>query len=74
MTIKSRLCDILKLTTPIFQAPSWSNYTQLASAVANNCGLGMVPLGNWPIENCERLIDETLNLTNQNIGVNLILE
>lgn len=73
--IKTRLCDLLNLNTPIFQAPMAGAVTsQLASAVANYGGLGMVPLSNWPIENCEKLIDETLELTNQRIGVNLILE
>ena len=53
--IKTRLCDLLKLNTPIFQAPMAGAVTpQLASSVANYGGLGMVPLSNWPIENCER--------------------
>ncbi len=73
--IKTRLCDILNLSTPIFQGPMAGATTpQLASAVANHGGLGMVPLGNWPIENCEKIIDDTLALTDQAIGVNLILE
>lgn len=73
--IKTRLCDLLKLNVPLFQAPMAGAVTpQLASAFANYGGLGMVPLSNWPIENCEKLIDETLNLTDQRIGVNLILE
>ena len=73
--IKTRLCDLLNLRTPIFQAPMAGAVTpKLASAVANYGGLGMIPLSNWPIENCEKLIDETLKLTDQRIGVNLILE
>ena len=73
--IKTRLCDLLRLNTPLFQAPMAGAVTpQLASSVANYGGLGMVPLSNWPIENCDRLIDETLSLTDHRIGVNLILE
>lgn len=73
--IKTRLCNILNLNIPIFQGPMAGAITpQLASSVANHGGLGMVPLGNWPIENCEKIIDDTLSLTDQAIGVNLILE
>jgi NAD(P)H-dependent flavin oxidoreductase YrpB (nitropropane dioxygenase family) len=73
--ITNRLTKLLNLSTPIFQAPMAGAITpQLASAVANYGGLGMVPLGNWPLENCEKLIDETLALTDKAIGVNLILE
>ena len=73
--IKTYLCDFLKLSAPIFQAPMAGAITpQLASAIANYGGLGTVPLSNWPIENCEKLIEETLTLTNRSIGVNLILE
>lgn len=73
--IKTRVCELLNLDIPIFQAPMAGAVTpQLASAMANYGALGMVPLSNWPIENCEKLIDETLNLTDRSIGVNLILE
>lgn len=73
--IKTRLCDILNLTTPILQAPMGGATTpQLASAVASYGGLGMLPLVKYPIEKCEKMVDETLALTNQTIGVNLILE
>lgn len=72
--IKTRLCALLNLSAPIFQAPMAGAITpQLASSVANYGGLGMLPLGNWPIENCENIIDETLALTDRAIGVNLIL-
>lgn len=73
--IRTRLCEILNLDIPIFQGPMAGATTpELASAVANRGGLGMVPLGNWPMENCEKIIDDTLALTNHAIGVNLILE
>jgi nitronate monooxygenase len=73
--IKTRLCELLHLSAPIFQAPMAGAVTpKLASTVANYGGLGMVPLSDWPLENCEKFIDETLALTNKPIGVNLILE
>lgn len=73
--IKTRLYDALDLSIPIFQAPMAGAVTpQLISAVASHGGLGVVPLGNWPIENCEKIIDDTLSLTNKPVGVNLILE
>jgi len=62
--LKTPVCDMLNLSTPIFQAPLGGATTpQLASAVANYGGLGMLPLGKWPIEKCEELIDDTLDLT-----------
>ena len=73
--IQTRLCKVLNLEIPIFQAPMAGAVTpQLISAVANKGGLGMVPLSNLPIEVCEKLIDDTLALSHQPIGVNLILE
>ena len=45
-----------------------------AAAVANYGALGMAPLSDWPIEKCEQLLDATLALTKNPIGVNLILE
>jgi nitronate monooxygenase len=73
--INTRLCDLLNLSVPIFQAPMGGAATpQLASAVANYGGLGMLGLSNWPIEKCEKLIDDTLALTQRPIGVNLVLE
>lgn len=72
---QTQLCDLLSLGTPIFQAPMAGAVTpELISAVANYGGLGMVPLSNWSIENCEKFIDETLTLSKRVIGVNLILE
>lgn len=66
--IKTRLNNVLKLDTPIFQGPMAGAITpQLASAVANHGGLGVVPLGNWPIENCEKIIDDILSLTKQSL-------
>lgn len=47
---------------------------QFVSAVANHGGLGMLPLGKWSLEDCETLINETLELTDKVIGVNLILD
>lgn len=74
-TIKTRLCDILNLSIPIFQGPMAGAVTpELISAVAQHGGLGVVPLGNWPIESCEKIIDETLSLTDRAVAVNLILE
>ncbi len=75
--IKTRLLELLNLNIPIFQGPMAGATTpQLASAVANHGGLGMVPPGNWPLADCEKIMDETLALTEPNraLGVNLILE
>lgn len=73
--IQTRLCKMLNLSMPIFQAPMAGAVTpQLISTVANQGGLGVAPLSNWPIENCEKFLDDTLALCHQPIGVNLILE
>ncbi|MBB72768.1 MAG: 2-nitropropane dioxygenase [Legionellales bacterium] len=69
------LCELLSLDIPIFQAPMGGTVTpEFASAVANHGGLGMLPLGNYALETCEQMIDDTLGLTGKAIGVNLILE
>lgn len=74
-TIHTRVCDLLHIRVPIFQAPMAGTVTpQLAGAVANYGGLGMIPLSNWPLKDCEKIIDASLALTDQPLGANLILE
>lgn len=72
--LKTRICDILNIGTPIFQAPMAGAVTPgLTCAVANYGGLGMIPLGAYAVEKCEQIIDETLRLTDNPVGINLIL-
>jgi nitronate monooxygenase len=78
-TIKTRLCNVLDLTIPILQGPMAGAITApLASTFAMQGGLGVVPLSNWAMQDCEKIIDDTLSITNQSsqgrIAVNLILE
>ena len=73
--IQTRLCDTLGITTPIIQAPLGVAVTPtFASTVSNYGALGTLPLGTVPLEKCEHLIDETLDLTDKPIAANLILE
>lgn len=73
-TLNTRLCEHLGLRIPILQAPMGGATTpELASAVANHGGLGMLPLVKYPLETCEKLITETQALTDKALGVNLIL-
>lgn len=73
--IKSRLNDILNIKVPIIQAPLGVAVTpKFASTVSNYGALGVLPLGTFPVEKCGSIIEETLDLTNQPLAVNLILE
>ena len=52
------LCKLLNLKMPVFQAPMGGAVTpKFASCIANHGVLAMLPLGNWLIESCEKLID-----------------
>ncbi len=47
--IKSRICDILGIKYPVFQGGmAWASNYQLASAVSNAGGLGIIGAGQMP--------------------------
>jgi NAD(P)H-dependent flavin oxidoreductase YrpB (nitropropane dioxygenase family) len=69
------LCRKLELTAPVVQAPVGSATTpELAAAVSNAGGLGMLALTWTPPRSVAERIRATRALTDRPFGVNLILE
>ena len=59
---------------PIIQAPmGWIARSQLASAVCNAGGMGIIETSSGEIENCKKEIEIMAQLTNSPFGVNLPL-
>lgn len=62
----------LKIKYPIIQAPMAGVSTpQLAAAVSNAGGLGMLGLGSSSVEKAQKMIEETRSLSERPLGVNL---
>jgi len=78
---KTRLCELLGIEYPIIQAGmAWVSGAELAAAVSNAGGLGMLVAtagarleGGWP-DNLREQIRRTRNLTNKPFGVNIGME
>ena len=59
---------------PIIQAPmGWIARSQLASAVCNAGGFGVIETSSGEVDNCKAEIDKMSELTDQPFGVNLPL-
>ena len=59
---------------PIIQAPmGWIARSQLASAVCNAGGLGVIETSSGEVDNCKAEIEKMSELTDQPFGVNLQL-
>jgi enoyl-[acyl-carrier protein] reductase II len=72
--INSKICDLLGITYPIFQgAMAWISDAQLAAAVSNAGGLGIIAGGNAPVEYVHEQIHAARHLTDKPFGVNVML-
>ena len=70
----SRLCEILGIKYPIFQgAMAWISDAELAAAVSNSGGLGIIAGGNAPKEVIVREIRKAKSLTDRPFAVNIML-
>ncbi|MEC4114144.1 NAD(P)H-dependent flavin oxidoreductase [Myroides pelagicus] len=68
------LKDILGIEHSIGQAPMLGVTTPaMVAAIANEGGLGTLPLGGLPVEMCDKLIKQTKELTNKPFAVNVFL-
>lgn len=72
--MKSRICDILGIKYPIFQgAMAWVSDGNLAAAVSNAGGLGIIAGGNAPGEIIREEIKKAKALTDKPFAVNIML-
>jgi len=75
MMLRTLLADLLGIGLPIIQAPIGSaSCPQLAAAVSNAGGLGMLALTWQDLKAARHAIRETRTLTDRPFGVNLVLQ
>ena len=73
--IKSPICDILGIRYPIFQGGmAWIADANLAAAVSNAGGLGLISSINYGTEAVRKEIHKCKNLTDKPFGVNIMLQ
>lgn len=73
--IKSRICDLLGITYPVFQGGmAWVADASLAAAVSNAGGLGLITSINTDTEAVRQEIRKCKTLTNKPFGVNIMLQ
>ncbi|MGP1393544.1 MAG: nitronate monooxygenase [Candidatus Cryptobacteroides sp.] len=73
--IKSPICDILGIRYPIFQGGmAWIADANLASAVSNAGGLGLISSINYGTEAVRKEIHKCKDLTDKPFGVNIMLQ
>lgn len=71
---KSELCKLLGIKYPIIQGGmAWVATAELAAAVSNAGGLGIIGAGHMPPEVLRQEIQKAKTLTNQVFGVNIML-
>ena len=72
--IKTPLCDLLEIKYPIFQgAMAWISDADLAAAVSNAGGLGIIAGGNAPTQYVREQIRNAKKQTDKPFGVNIML-
>ncbi|AIF51610.1 enoyl-[acyl-carrier-protein] reductase FabK [Pelosinus sp. UFO1] len=71
---KSKLCQLLNIKYPILQGGmAWVATAELAAAVSNAGGLGIIGAGHMPPDVLRSEIQKTKALTNKVFGVNIML-
>ncbi len=74
MLMHTQLCDLLDIEYPIIQGGmAWLATAELASAVSEAGGLGIIGAGNAPPEWLKEQIDKTRLMTQKPFGVNIML-
>ncbi|MFH1287364.1 MAG: enoyl-[acyl-carrier-protein] reductase FabK [bacterium] len=72
--LKTKLCDLLGIEYPIIQGGmAWVSDAELASAVSNAGGLGIIASGSMPPEMLRSEIRKIKTMTDNPYGVNVIL-
>ena len=71
---KTPICDILGINYPIIQGGmAWVATAELAAAVSNAGGLGIIGAGNAPGAFVKNEIQKIKNMTSKPFGVNIML-
>src|ERR1043166_2442530 len=73
--LRTRLCDLLGIDVPILAAPMGAPVTgpELAAAVSNAGGLGIMSFSGWPPPVLRQQIRRLRELTDRPFGVNVLL-
>ena len=72
--IKTPICELIGIEYPIFQGGmAWISDAELAAAVSNAGGLGIIAGGNAPAEYVRGQIRKAKELTRKPFGVNIML-
>ena len=72
--LRSRLCELLNIKYPFIQGGmAWVATAELAAAVSNAGGLGIIAAGNAPADIIKKEIDKARSLTDKAFGVNIML-
>lgn len=72
--IKTQITDLFGLEYPIFQGGmAWVATAELAAAVSNAGGLGIIGAGNAPASFVKEQIRKARELTDRPFGVNVML-
>lgn len=73
--IHTRICDLLEIEYPLFQGGmAWISTGDLAAAVSNGGGLGIIAAMSMDGETLRQEIRRTRTLTNKPFGVNIMLQ
>jgi len=71
--LKTVICDLLGIEYPILQGGmAWVATAELAAAVSNGGGLGIIGAGNMPADLVRKEIQKAKELTNRPFGVNVM--
>lgn len=72
--MNTRLCDLLGIEYPVIQGGmAWVATAELAAAVSNGGGLGLIAAGGAPAEAVREQIKKCRTLTDKPFGVNVML-
>lgn len=71
---KTEICELLNIQYPILQGGmAWVATAELAAAVSNAGGLGIIGCGNAPVDVVEKEIHKIKQLTDKPFGANVML-
>lgn len=72
--LRTEICDLLGIKYPIIQGGmAWTSTAELAAAVCEAGGIGIIGSGSMPADVLQTEIDKAKKLTDKTFGVNLML-